>query len=191
MADTTDPPDHQDSPSSKRDIQELKDDLQTFFRTSMSELLHPVNAKLEELTEGLGAAGRAAESALEMVEKVQNEVAALKRSEAILQTKIGNLENRWRQMNLKLRGMSEGAEQGSVDTEETASSHSGRQEAAPEATSESPSVDGHTRHLDVLEQAMMRLRREFQGLRLTVAVEAQAKETDSEESVEGAGIEEE
>ncbi|KAL8189774.1 UNVERIFIED_CONTAM: hypothetical protein K2H54_005488 [Gekko kuhli] len=114
MAAATEPTeisDHQDSPSSKRDIQELKDDLQSFFKTSMAEHLNPVHAKLEELTDGLGAAGRAVEAALEMAEKVQNDVAALKRSEAIMQSKISNLENRWRQLNLKFRGITEGAEQ--------------------------------------------------------------------------------
>ncbi|KAL8221125.1 UNVERIFIED_CONTAM: hypothetical protein K2H54_059709 [Gekko kuhli] len=114
MAAATEPTelsDHQDSPSSKRDIQELKDDLQSFFKSSMAELLHPVHAKLEELTDGLGAAGRTAESALEMAEKVQTDVAALKRSGAIMQSKISNLENRWHQLNLKFRGITEGAEQ--------------------------------------------------------------------------------
>ncbi|KAL8215409.1 UNVERIFIED_CONTAM: hypothetical protein K2H54_001202 [Gekko kuhli] len=111
MVDAVDTSEKQDSPSSKRDIQELKDDLQAFFRTLMTELLQPVHAKLEELTEGLGAAGRAAESTLEMAEKVQDEVAVLKRSEAIMQTKLSNLENRWRQQNLKFQGIPEGAEQ--------------------------------------------------------------------------------
>ncbi|KAL8182852.1 UNVERIFIED_CONTAM: hypothetical protein K2H54_003829 [Gekko kuhli] len=115
MADATEASGHQDSPSSKRDIQLLKDDLQAFFKSSMTELLQPVHNKLEELTEGLGAAGRAAESALEMAEKVQTEVTTLKRAEAIMQTKISNLENRWRQLNLKFRGISEGAEQGTKD----------------------------------------------------------------------------
>ncbi|KAL8175577.1 UNVERIFIED_CONTAM: hypothetical protein K2H54_001488 [Gekko kuhli] len=46
-----------------------------------------------------------------MAEKVQDEVAALKRSEAIMQTKLSNLENRWRQQNLKFQGIPEGAEQ--------------------------------------------------------------------------------
>ncbi|KAL8202289.1 UNVERIFIED_CONTAM: hypothetical protein K2H54_009015 [Gekko kuhli] len=115
MADATEISDHQDSPSSKRDIQELKDDLQSFFKSSMAELLHPVHAKLEELTDDLGAAGCETESALEMAGKVQTDVAALKRSEAIMQTKISNLENRWRQLNLKFRGILEGVEQGTKD----------------------------------------------------------------------------
>ncbi|KAL8164625.1 UNVERIFIED_CONTAM: hypothetical protein K2H54_054365 [Gekko kuhli] len=104
-------PDQQESPCSKKDLQELKEDLQTFFKASMTELLNPVQAKLDELTEGLRAAGHAVESALEMAEKVQNKVAALKRSETIMQTKTIHLENRWRLLNLKFRGIAEGAEQ--------------------------------------------------------------------------------
>ncbi|KAL8207723.1 UNVERIFIED_CONTAM: hypothetical protein K2H54_061004 [Gekko kuhli] len=111
MADITNSQEHQESPSSKKDIQDLKEDLQTFFKTSMAELLTPVQAKLDELTEGLGAAGRAAASALDTAESLQTEVMTLKRSEALLQTKISTLENRWRQFNLKFRGIEEGTEQ--------------------------------------------------------------------------------
>ncbi|KAL8207666.1 UNVERIFIED_CONTAM: hypothetical protein K2H54_060464 [Gekko kuhli] len=113
MADITNSQEHQESPSSKKDIQDLKEDLQTFFKTSMAELLTPVQAKLDELTEGLGAAGRAAASALDTAESLQTEVMTLKRSEALLQTKISTLENRWRQFNLKFRGIEEGTEQAS------------------------------------------------------------------------------
>ncbi|KAL8203372.1 UNVERIFIED_CONTAM: hypothetical protein K2H54_050258 [Gekko kuhli] len=111
MADSSGSPEPQESPISKKDILDLKEDLQNFFKASMAELLHPVQAKLDKLTEGLGAAGWAAESALEAVEALQIDVKTLKHSETLMQAKITNLENRWRQFNVKLRGMEEGAEQ--------------------------------------------------------------------------------
>ncbi|KAL8190546.1 UNVERIFIED_CONTAM: hypothetical protein K2H54_055570 [Gekko kuhli] len=66
-------PESIESPLSKKDILHLKEDLQNFFKASMAELLQPVQAKLDDLTEGLGAAGCAVELALEAAEDLQVE----------------------------------------------------------------------------------------------------------------------
>ncbi|KAL8185226.1 UNVERIFIED_CONTAM: hypothetical protein K2H54_043450 [Gekko kuhli] len=69
------PPGGEDNePLSKKDLQELRDDLQNYFTSSMKELLQPVQSKLEELMEGLGQVFKDAESAVETAEVAQTEV---------------------------------------------------------------------------------------------------------------------
>ncbi|KAL8189786.1 UNVERIFIED_CONTAM: hypothetical protein K2H54_006312 [Gekko kuhli] len=103
---------------SQQDIQELKEDLQRYFKSAMTELIQPVQTKLEELTEGLGQAFKTEESALETAIEVQQEMRQVHSAEKSLQAKILSLEGKWRQSNLKLRGIEEGAEVDLVSKEQ-------------------------------------------------------------------------
>ncbi|KAL8202748.1 UNVERIFIED_CONTAM: hypothetical protein K2H54_024324 [Gekko kuhli] len=94
----------------KEDIFELKFDIAKSIKEALDEKLDPINAKLNEITSDLKEASKKAEVAMELGETLQEELKLLQAREQVLTNKISSLEQRWRQQNLKFRGLDENVE---------------------------------------------------------------------------------
>ncbi|KAL8221479.1 UNVERIFIED_CONTAM: hypothetical protein K2H54_068436 [Gekko kuhli] len=94
----------------KENFFELKFEIAKSIKEAFDEKLDPINAKLNEITSDLKEASKKAEVAMELGETLQEELKLLQNRDQVLINKICNLEQRWRQQNLKFRGLDENVE---------------------------------------------------------------------------------
>ncbi|KAL8202885.1 UNVERIFIED_CONTAM: hypothetical protein K2H54_028615 [Gekko kuhli] len=98
----------------KEDLFELKFEIAKSIKEAFDEKLDPVNAKLTEITTDLKEASKKAKLAMELGETLQEEIKNLQGREQVLSNKICNLEQCWRQQNLKFRVLEKNVE-GNID----------------------------------------------------------------------------
>ncbi|KAL8219088.1 UNVERIFIED_CONTAM: hypothetical protein K2H54_004619 [Gekko kuhli] len=104
------------APSTKKDLIQLKEELKVellnSFTSRVTELIQPIQAQLSELVKDLRDTSKIAENTAELALTLQDDVKTLRTSETQINNRLTSLENRWRLLNLKFRGIGEGMEEG-------------------------------------------------------------------------------
>ncbi|KAL8221522.1 UNVERIFIED_CONTAM: hypothetical protein K2H54_069111 [Gekko kuhli] len=104
-------PDPDDAIVTKRDLKEDRQILIQEISSLVKDLMQPLQTSLTDLVKEVKDAAKMAETASELALKMQSEVRALQSTEQLTLNRIAALERKWRQRNLKFRGLEEGVEQ--------------------------------------------------------------------------------
>ncbi|KAL8163029.1 UNVERIFIED_CONTAM: hypothetical protein K2H54_003510 [Gekko kuhli] len=99
------------APSTKNDLILLKEELLQAITSRVTELIHPLQTQLNELVNDLCDTPKIAENTAELALTLQDDVKTLRSSDSHLNTRLTALQNRWRMLNLKFRGIEEGMEE--------------------------------------------------------------------------------
>ncbi|KAL8190354.1 UNVERIFIED_CONTAM: hypothetical protein K2H54_049060 [Gekko kuhli] len=99
------------APTTKQDQVLLKDELLTAISTKVTELIQPLQTQLNELVKDLRDTSKIAENTAELALTMQDDIKTLRSSEQQHTHRPIALENRWRSLNLKFRGLDEGLEE--------------------------------------------------------------------------------
>ncbi|KAL8221430.1 UNVERIFIED_CONTAM: hypothetical protein K2H54_067639 [Gekko kuhli] len=104
-------PDPDDAIVTKRDLKEDRQILIQEISSLVKDLMQPLQISLSDLVKEVKDTAKMAETASELALKLQGEVRALQSTEQLTLNRIATLEGKWRQLNLKFRGLEEGVEQ--------------------------------------------------------------------------------
>ncbi|KAL8199237.1 UNVERIFIED_CONTAM: hypothetical protein K2H54_037873 [Gekko kuhli] len=99
------------APSTKQDLVLLKEELLNSLSSRVTELILPLQTQLNELIKDLRDTSKIAENTAEIALTLQDDIKTLRSSEQQTNNRLTALENRWRSLNLKFRGMEEGLEE--------------------------------------------------------------------------------
>ncbi|KAL8178902.1 UNVERIFIED_CONTAM: hypothetical protein K2H54_057561 [Gekko kuhli] len=99
------------APTTKQDLVLLKEELLQAITTRVTDLIQPMQVQLAELAKDLRDTSKIAENTAELTLSLQDDVKTLRSTDQHLNSRITSLENRWRMLNLKFRGIAEGMEE--------------------------------------------------------------------------------
>ncbi|KAL8190618.1 UNVERIFIED_CONTAM: hypothetical protein K2H54_056457 [Gekko kuhli] len=102
------------APSTKNDLLLLKEELLQAIKTTVTEVIQPLQTQLNELVKDLHDTSKIAENTAEIALTLQDDVKSLRSTDVQLNTRLTALENRWRMPNLKFRGIEEGMEEANI-----------------------------------------------------------------------------
>ncbi|KAL8178526.1 UNVERIFIED_CONTAM: hypothetical protein K2H54_050296 [Gekko kuhli] len=104
--------DDETAPLTRKDFHELKQDILNSLHALVTDLMQPMQLQLTEIAKDLADTSKMAEETAELTLNLQEDLKGLHDSEKQHSARLNALENRWRQLNLKFRGLEEGLEQG-------------------------------------------------------------------------------